>query len=231
MAFLLAVSNLRREGREIGRLVIDVQPFAVLQPTHHPVGYRGQQHFPTHLQRILGEKDRHHLRGRPDAQKRERVEDQAIHPLPHHRRDDGAGPQIFAPGPDLHPRQHESVRKLACPEGGDRRKDDARHLAEHRIISTIPLPCRGGRPRYAPPAPPPPHPPPSSRWCGSTNICPWSRPSSAPARSCSQARLPRRRRSTQRRCAAPGRTPIHKRPARPMSRRAAARPPPMTSAP
>src|SRR3546814_10083139 len=54
MAFLLAVSNFRREGREIGRLVIDVQPFAVLQPTHHPVGYRGQQHFPTHLQRKIG---------------------------------------------------------------------------------------------------------------------------------------------------------------------------------
>src|SRR3546814_18985794 len=67
MAFLLAVSNLRREGREIGRLVIDVQPFAVLQPPQHPVGYRGQQHSPTHLQRILGEKDRHHLRGRPDV--------------------------------------------------------------------------------------------------------------------------------------------------------------------
>ena len=82
----------RPERGEVRAGVIDVQPFATFEGVDDEVGDGRKHRFPADLHRPVGDHDGQHLRSGPVAVEGERVEEEAVDPLPHDGRPDGAHP-------------------------------------------------------------------------------------------------------------------------------------------
>ena len=127
------------ERREIGVGIEGVDPFGLLELRADHGRHGGHERFDEHLEGPVGEHHAEDLLEAPDAEERDRVEDQAVDALTDERRTDETRPRIFAAHAHLHLREHIRVEEVADAESDDRAERDAPATAEARLESRLQL--------------------------------------------------------------------------------------------